>query len=194
VSNLAQSLPLSFADYLAYEQRGDIRHEYVAGYAYAMAGASEAHNRIAGNLYFHLRAAARGGSCGVFIADMKVRIDAHDVCYYPDVAVVCDPADSDAYIKRRPCLLVEVLSPSTQTIDLREKWLAYRVIPGLAYYLVVSADSRHVQVHRRGAGGDWEVALLGPDETLEIRCGGLVVNINLDLIYEDVAVPQQFPI
>jgi Uma2 family endonuclease len=189
MSNLAESLLWSFADYLAYEQRGDIRHEYVAGHIYAMAGASEAHNRIAGNLYFHLRAAARGGTCGVFIADMKVRVEAHDVCYYPDVAVVCDPSDTDAYVKRRPCLLAEVLSPSTQTTDLREKWLAYRVIPGLAYYLVVAADRRRVQVHRRGPDGDWGVALLGPDETLEVRCGDLVANINLDLIYEDVAVP-----
>lgn len=189
MSTLAQSLVLNFADYLAYEQRGDVRHEYVAGRIYAMAGGSEAHNRIALNVGFHLRAAARGGTCGVFIADMKVRVEAHDVCYYPDVAVVCDPSDTDAYVKRRPCLLAEVLSPSTQTTDLREKWLAYRVIPGLAYYLVVSADRRRVQVHHHSPGGDWEVALLGPDETLEIRCGGLVANINLDLIYEDVAVP-----
>ena len=189
MSTLARSLVLNFADYLGYEQRGDVRHEYVAGHLYAMAGGSETHNRIALNVGFHLRAVARGGTCGVFIADMKVRVDTQDVCYYPDVAVVCDPSDTDAYVKRHPCLLAEVLSPSTQTIDLREKWLAYRVIPGLAYYLVVSADRRRVQVHRRGPGGDWEVALLGPDETLEIRCGDLVANLNLDLIYEDVAVP-----
>jgi len=188
MSNLAQSPLFSFVDYLAYEERGDIRHEYVAGHIYAMAGGSEAHNRIALNVGLHLRTAARGGHCGVFIADMKVRGDTHDVCYYPDVAVVCDPTDTDAYVKRRPCLLAEVLSRSTQTTDLREKWLAYRVIPGLAYYLVVSADHRRVQVHRRGPGGDWEVALLGPDETLEIRCGGLAVDLSLDLIYEDVAL------
>jgi Uma2 family endonuclease len=188
MNNLAQSLPLSFADYLRYEDRGTTRHEYVAGHLYTMAGGSEAHNRIALNVGFHLRAAARGGSCGVFIADMKVRVDAYDVCYYPDVAVVCDPTDTDAYIKRRPCLLVEVLSLSTQTTDLREKWLAYRAIPGLAYYLVVAADRRRVQIHRRGTSGDWEVALLGANETLEIRCGGLAVDLTLDLIYEDLAL------
>jgi len=79
-------------EYLVGEQQSDIRHEYIAGQVFAMAGASETHNRLSLNLAFHLRAGARGTPCGVFIGDMKVRVAAHDAFYYPDVLQTCASA------------------------------------------------------------------------------------------------------
>lgn len=105
--------PPSVEDYLRGEQAGDICHEYVAGQVFAMAGVGETHNRIAGNLFFHLRAAAHGTPCGVFISDMKVRVAEHDAFYYPDVLLTCDPDDDESLYKTAPCLIAEVLSPST---------------------------------------------------------------------------------
>lgn len=74
----AQEHLIPVPEYLEGEQRSDIRHEYVAGQVYAMAGAGEKHNRISLNIAFHLRAAAHGKECGIFISDMKVRLEQND--------------------------------------------------------------------------------------------------------------------
>lgn len=177
---------LSVEDYIDGELNSDIRHEYIDGQVYAMAGASERHGRIAGNTFFHLRSAARGGSCGVFQSDMKVRIEAGNRFYYPDVLMYCDPADNEDYFKRRPCLIAEVLSESTEATDRREKWLAYRLLPSLQYYLLIASKERFVEYCRRSASGDWDLLLLSADERLEIHCEGLRASLSLDDIYEDV--------
>jgi Uma2 family endonuclease len=181
---------LGFEAYLAGELRSPVRHEYLAGQVYAMAGAGERHNRIALNLAFKLRRTARGGPCGVFIADMKVRVDAHDVCYYPDVMVICDPADDDEYVKRRPCLIAEVLSPTTEATDRPEKWLAYRDLPSLRYYLLVGSDRRQIELYARNALNEWETAELETGGTLEIQCGDYSSALSLEQTYEDVTLPR----
>ena len=119
---------LTAVDYLAGEQDSDIRHEYVDGEVYAMAVAVESHNLIAGNVFARLRNLVRGGPCRVFISDMKLQGAAWDAFYYPDVMVVCDPSDTQTHFKRSPSLVVEVLSPATESIDRREKMLAYRTL------------------------------------------------------------------
>ena len=177
---------ISIDEYLEGELRSDIRHEYLGGEVYAMAGAGEKHNRIAGNLFFHLRAASRGKACGVFINDMKLRIDASDAFYYPDVLVSCDPADTQPLFKSLPCLLVEVLSPSTEVIDRREKLLAYRKLPTLRHYLLVSQEQRAVQWHQRDADGQWLISDLQGSGTLALDCPGLALAVSLDDVYEDV--------
>ena len=180
------SLPLSVDEYLQGELTSELRHEYIDGQVYAMAGAGERHNRIAGNAFFHLRSAARGGPCGVFMADMKVHIEAQGIFYYPDILLTCDPRDDQELYKTRPCLIVEVLSASTERTDRREKWLVYRQIPSLRYYLLVSADSRRVEYRARNADGAWEAALLDAGGSLPIRCGDYRAELTLDDLYEDV--------
>ena len=90
---------ISADDYLHVEKVAKVKHEYLDGRIYAMAGASERHNRIAVNIAFQLRGAARGKSCGVFISDMKVRERGSNIFYYPDVMLVCDPEDDHPYYK-----------------------------------------------------------------------------------------------
>lgn len=187
--NLAAKLTyIPVDEYLAGEPKSAIRHEYIAGTVYAMAGAGEKHNRISLNIAFHLRAASRGKPCGVFINDMKLRIDESDSFYYPDVMVTCDPADTQSLFKKLPCLLVEVLSPSTETIDRREKLLAYRKLPTLHHYLLVSQDQRWVQWHVRNEQGQWEVFDVQDQHTLQLTCPGIEAQLSLDEIYEDVAM------
>ena len=181
-----ENFTLSPQEYLTGEQRSDIRHEYLAGQVFAMAGAGEKHNRIAGNLFFHLRAAARGKSCGVFISDMKLRVEQNDAYYYPDVMVTCEPADNESLYKHSPCLIVEVLSPSTEAIDRREKLIAYRSLPALRYYLLVSQETRLVECHTRDADKGWRITVSENEGSLEILCADLQVNFSLDDIYEDV--------
>ena len=178
-------------EYLEGERHSDIRHEFIDGQAYAMAEAGERHNRIAGNAFFRLRAQARGGSCGVFMSDMKLRIAESNCFYYPDVMLACDPEDDEEYFKQRPCLLIEVLSPSTAALDRREKWLAYKQIASLRYYLIVSADKRQVEIHFRDESGGWQARMLDDSETFTVRCPGFEAGLSMDGLYEDVRLADQ---
>jgi len=182
-----QKIPyLSERDYMAFELKADCRHEYVDGQIYAMAGANERHNRISGNIFFYLRAAARGGHCGVFSSDMKLRVNEGRIYYYPDVMLVCDPEDNDQNYKEQPCLIAEVLSQSTATIDRREKLLAYQKIPGLRYYLLVAGDRERVDYFVCDGNGDWQTAVLEEDEIITIDCENYRAVLRLADIYEDV--------
>jgi Uma2 family endonuclease len=172
----AQTLAIDVDAYLEGEQHSDIRHEYVAGQVFAMAGADEAHNRISGNLFFHLRAATRGTPCGVFISDMKVRVRSHEGFYYPDVLLTCDPSDSESLYKSAPCLIAEVLSPGTELIDRREKLIAYRSLPSLTDYLLIAKDRRRVERYQRSPDGHWTHQIV-EDGTLGFTCADLHLSI-----------------
>ncbi len=176
--------------YLHYEQAALTKHEYVDGQIYAMAGASENHNRLSMNLGFHLRSAARGGDCGVFINDMKLRIPHSRSYYYPDVMLLCQPSsEDDDYYKHQPCFIAEVLSKSTQSIDRREKLLNYQKIHSLHYYLMVDSTRRHVDYLQRNDSGDWQRATLEANETLIIQCKNYQASLTLASIYEDIKLP-----
>ena len=142
---------LSVEDYLEGERDGDIRYEYGAGEAYAMAGASDRHGLLAGSLYVLMHPQARKKHCQLFMADMKVRIDdkRDSYFYYPDLVLVCDPNDREsAYYRRRPCLIVEIASPGTFRIDRREKLFAYRTLPSLREYVLVHQDEHRIEIFR----------------------------------------------
>ena len=122
----------------------------------APAGATIA-NRIATNIVGLLWTAVGDRPCQVFQSDMKLCV-AEDVIYYPDVMIVCDPDDRDELVAARPCLVVEVLSPSTALIDLREKALAYRRLPSLEAYIVAYQDEWRVVRYWRDEHGAWRQA------------------------------------
>lgn len=175
---------LSEPEYLQGELTSEIRHEYVDGEVYAMAGAGEAHNLIAGNIFAGLRDFARGGPCRVFISDMKLHVQTWKAYYYPDIMVTCDPSDNHSHFKERPSLVVEVLSPGTESTDRREKMLAYRTIPALREYLLVATDKRQVELYRRDEHDEWQLAVVSQDEPLLLESAG--ASLTLDEIYEDV--------
>lgn len=174
---------LSVEDYIAGEDGAECRHEYIDGQVYAMTGASRAHGLILGNLHAMLHARARGGRCQLFINDMKVRlrICGQDIFYYPDLLLTCDPNDRETYYCTAPCLLIEVLSESTERIDRREKLLAYQSIPSLEAYWLVAQDKRCLEVYRRRDQWHPEIITSG---NLTLDC--LEGELSLDAIYEDV--------
>ncbi len=186
MSTLQKPRFLSVEEYLEAERLADVRHEYIDGQTYNMAGASKRHNRIAGNLFFQLRAAARGGPCDVFMSDMKLHIPRRGVFYYPDVMLTCDPADVEEFYSEHPCLVAEILSPTTESVDRREKLLAYRDLPGLRYYLMIASDEHKVEYWARNESGEWETSELGEDESLVVRCGDYRAELRLADLYEDV--------
>jgi len=160
---------LTIEDYLCLEQASAIKHEYVAGQLCALAGASKRHNRIAMNIATRLSAAAGDGPCQVYGSDMRLRIG-NDLVYYPDVQVVCDPADTDEMYTTSPCVVVEVLSPSTESIDLREKLIAYRRLESLQAYIIVFRDDVRVTRHYRDEDGQWSHAEVVGDGDVPFPC------------------------
>ena len=161
---------VSLQDYLSGEQQTEIRHEYINGTTHAMGGASATHNLIAGNVFAVLHAAARNSSCQVFMADMKVylKIAEEDVFYYPDLLLSCDPEDNEEYYRTRPCLIVEVLSPTTERIDRREKFMAYTSLPLLQEYVLIAQDRQAVMVFRRK--NSWKPELFQGGEQFSSDC------------------------
>jgi Uma2 family endonuclease len=176
----------SVAEYLALEERSDVRHEYVDGFIHALAGETERHNLLVLNIAFLLRAVARGRSCRVVTENVKLHIAAINKIYYPDVMVLCEPGDDHPSIKRRPCFIAEVLSPSTEATDRREKLEAYRMVPGLQTYALVDPHRRYVEVHQN-AGGIWRALATQGDGIVVIPC--LDASLSLDGLYEGLTPP-----
>ncbi len=183
----AEQLSISVADYLDGEQSSPVRHDYLDGEVRAMAGADEAHNLIAGNLYVLLRTATRGQPCTAFMADMKVRVESVNRFYYPDVLLTCEPSEPKALFKRAPCLLAEVLSTSTEAIDRGEKLLAYRTLDSLRWYLLLAQDRPRLELYRRTGNGGWQWEVHEQGE-ITLDCGGLPLRLALADLYEDVAL------
>jgi len=147
---------LSAEDYLCLEAESSIKHEYINGEAYAMAGATDTHVTIAGNLFALLRSHIRGSGCRVYIADMKVQIETRNSFYYPDVLVTCDPRDRELpTYKKPPKLIIEVLSDSTEAFDRGDKFADYRTLDSLEEYVLINTRHQRVECFRRGTDGQW---------------------------------------
>ncbi len=146
---------ISVEDYLAGELVSPIKHEYLGGYVYAMAGARLGHNTIGGNVFATLRTRLRGRRCRPFNSDSKVRIDLPKQVrfYYPDVSVTCSQVSPNDSFHDRPVVVFEVLSQGTRRIDQGEKKDAYLTIPSLVVYVLVEQSKPEVVVHRRTDAG-----------------------------------------
>jgi Uma2 family endonuclease len=164
---------ISADEYLDIEQRSPIRHEYRRGLVYAMAGGTDNHDRLALNLLSLINAHLGDSECRFHSGNVKVNYP-DQFYYYPDAFVTCDPRDrADRYIKRYPKLIVEVLSPSTQTFDSGEKFDDYRQLASLEEYGLLSQASQRVECRRRTSANTWE--------TIVYETGDQVVLTSIDL-------------
>jgi Uma2 family endonuclease len=174
---------LSVEEYLDFEAGASTRHEYIAGEIFAMAGVSAAHNLIVGNVYRAFANRLHGGPCRTFFSDFKVRlkINMDEIFYYPDVMVACGREGLEKYFLRNPKVIVEVLSPSTEGTDRREKFIHYRRIPTLEEYIVIGQDMPEVTIHRRST--KWTPTVLTALEAVaEIQ--SLELSLPLAEVYE----------
>jgi Uma2 family endonuclease len=167
---------ISIEDYLAGENDGEVR---------AMTGANRRHALITTALIMLLFPFARRHGCQLFANDMKVRVDLHGKTffYYPDLVLACDPDDREDYYVTRPCLIVEVLSETTERIDRREKLLSYITLPSVQEYLLVSQWQPLIECDRRAQ--DWL-----PEEYAagELRIDCLDASIAVESVYEDLGI------
>lgn len=145
---------ISIEEYLSGEEVSPTRHEFLDGEVYAMAGASQNHNRIAINLSNALSRHLESSTCEPYAEGMKVKTS-EDVFYYPDVLVTCEGNFKNPYYSEAPILIIEVTSPSTAQIDRREKLRAYQQMPSVLEYVLVDQDKIAVEIHRRQPDARW---------------------------------------
>ena len=183
---------LTWEQYEQAELKSEIRHEFANGRVFAMAGGTRNHNRIALNTATSLQQQLRGKKCEAFMADVKLRIDLHreHFGYYPDVMVVCDPADRSRLHVTRPAVVFEVLSKSTERIDRREKLLAYQAVESLQVYVLIEQTHPQATIYRRSSRWQSEV-VNGLDAVIDLP--EIDVQMPLSVIYERVDWQDEEP-
>lgn len=171
---------VSYEDFLEAEQRSDVKHEWLDGVVYAMAGGTVEHSRLAGNIHVALKNALAG--CEVFQADVMLFVRASKLSTYADVTVVCGAIDAQKVERDgrllgeallNPTVIVEVLS---EDYDRGEKFHHYMMIPSLQEYVLVSQEEPKIEVFRRPERGRWEHVIARAGETLVISGRALRVD------------------
>jgi Uma2 family endonuclease len=172
---------LTFEEYLEFELGSEIRHEFVDGTIHAMAGETQEHEEIVLNIAEVLRPVARTKACRLYTTTIKLRV-AGSRYRYPDVMVMCVPK-SESRIESEPCLVIEVLSNSTESVDMNDKLAEYTRLPSLQRYLMISQHRRLVTVYSRSISG-WEVQVLEQNGEIELPC--LQTKLSLQEIYANL--------
>lgn len=181
----------SFADYLAVEEMSSVKHEFLDGNIYAMAGGSPLHAALSMAVGVALSACAKGGRCRVFPSDLRIRVLATGLATYPDVSVVCGPPIADpesADTVTNPTAVVEVLSDSTMDYDLGEKLDHYRQIPSLKAVAYLWQKERRIEVRQRGADDTWSSAVARAGDVA--RIDALECALAVDEIYAAAEPPR----
>jgi Uma2 family endonuclease len=165
---------MSPQEYLEWEPMQQLRHEYIEGEVFAMTGGTKPHNRIAGNLYTALDSHLAQSSCEVYISDVKVQVTTANSYCYPDVVVTYDLRDRESNsIVQHPCLIVEVLSPSTEAYDRGGKFARYRQLETLQEYVLIDSEQIGVECFRRNEQGLWVLYPYATEDTITLTSVGL---------------------
>lgn len=173
-------------EYLEWEIQQPLRYEYFNGEVFAMAGGTLPHADIALNFASLLREPLRG-RCKVRNSDAKVGITDEGPFTYPDLSISCDERDRTArQFIRYPCVIIEVLSPSTEAYDRGGKFALYRRLSTLQEYVLVSSETKTVEIFRRDAVGEWRFIPYSEGDTIELMSLGITLSLNA--IYEDVVL------
>lgn len=183
------AVKMSLDDFVAWENAQHTRHEFWHGEVFAMVGARRVHGLIGLNLAAALKSHLKGSPCRAFVESMKVQA-ADDVLFYPDVFVTCDPQDlKTEMVFKRPVLVIEVLSDSTQAYDRGLKFAAYRQISSLQEYVLVDPDTRRLEVFRRNERGNFE--LVDQTGAAELVLDSVGLRLPMSEVFDGVESPLQ---
>jgi Uma2 family endonuclease len=174
---------MSVAEYLRTELESPVKREYVDGFVYALhgqAGASKPHSRICANITEALNPDARRMGCRLYQSDMKLRLNGSTTFFYPDLLVACGPDNPDDDFETEPCLLIEVLSPSTAANDRLGKFGVYTGLPSLQTYLMIEQAERRIYAYER-RGDEWVLTELRQAGEIALPCLGR--RLSLDEVY-----------
>lgn len=173
---------ISVSDYLEGELKSDIKHEYVDGQVYAMAGASEQHNTISANVLTEIKNELKQAEsqCKAYISDMKVKVNEF-IYYYPDIVVSCHDNSDDEYYRINPALIIEVLSPSTRKKDKTEKRMYYQNMPSVKEYVLIEQDRCEIEVSRKS--DNWRSLFYYPGDDINFESIGITLSVE-DIYYQ----------
>ena len=171
-------------EYFEWEEQQLEKHEYMDGEVYAMTGGTQNHSDIAGNFLTLLKSHLRGSGCKAFNSDLRIKIFESNKYVYPDLSVTCDRRDKTTpqYITH-PCLIVEVLSPSTAAYDRGDKFRMYRH-PSLIDYVLVDTNKIAIDLYRKDEAGNWYIINYEAGDSIELKSVNLTVPI--EQVYEDI--------
>jgi Uma2 family endonuclease len=168
-------------EYLRLEEYANVKHEYLDGQIYAMAGGTPEHGAMAVRIGAALLGQLRGRRCNVYSSDVRVRVEATGLDTYPDLSVVCGREERDVHDRNaltNPIVLVEILSPGTEEYDRGEKLDHYKRLPSLREVVLVAHDRPRIEVWRRPDAPDqWTLLEFGPGETAHLES----IDCDLDL-------------
>lgn len=177
-------------EYFSWEEKQLEKHELIDGRVYAMTGGTKNHSTIKLNIASLIKAHLRGGRCSVFNSDLKVNILHTSNYTYPDLSVTCDDRDREnpMYITY-PCLIVEVLSDSTEAYDRGKKFDKYRLNPNLVDYVLVSSAEISIDIYHKNDAGEWVILSYRAGDRVELKSIGLTVAI--EEFYEEIVFEPQ---
>jgi Uma2 family endonuclease len=171
----------TFSEYLALEALSQIKHEFVDGSVFAMAGGTPEHAAIASRLARVIGNAVFGKPCNVYSSDLRVRVPATGLTTYPDLTIICGGLESDpddANTATNPVLIVEVLSESTAHYDRGEKLAHYQQLPSLREVLLVAHDSRQLELWHRLAEGGWSLEVARDAAVLQLQSVSAAISVS----------------
>ncbi|RKZ97374.1 MAG: Uma2 family endonuclease [Gammaproteobacteria bacterium] len=179
MSTIKQAEKIGVTDYLNSELKSDLKHEYMDGQVYAMAGASEQHNTISANILTEIKNGLKQdeSQCKAYMSDMKVKVNEF-IFYYPDLVVSCHDDSENEYYRTSPVLIVEVLSASTRKKDRTEKRIYYQNMPSVKEYVLIEQERCETEVSRKSDNWRSLFYYLGDDINLE--------SIGITLSVEDI--------
>lgn len=185
---LSDSIFMSAEEYLIWEPTQEQRYEYWDGEIVVMSGSTRNHNRVSGNFFKILDDSLANSSCELYIVDVKVQVELGQKYFYPDVVVTCDERERNPQLIQYPCLIIEVLSPSTEAADRGKKFAAYRQILTLQEYVLVQVAQPGVEIFRRNEQGKWVLS----DYSLGDRL--LLESLNIEIVIADLYKQVQFEV
>lgn len=181
----------TYADYVAIEQTSSTKHEFLDGEIYAMAGGTEEHSALSAELVWQLRSALGERPCRVHTSDLRLYVESVGLATFPDVSVICGPLQQHDPSPRstalNPMILVEVTSDSSEAYDTGFKLDAYKKVPSLRDYIVVSHRERRLTVHHRDAQGEWQTTVAIRGGSVEIR--SLEAVLHVDEVFRGSSIP-----
>jgi Uma2 family endonuclease len=172
-------------EYFVWEEQQLERHEYIDGEVYAMSGGTINHSDIAMNFGTMLKNHLRGSGCKTLNSDARVNVVESNNYIYPDLSVTCDERDKTTpQFIRYPCLIVEVLSPSTEAYDRGNKFKLYRKNPSLRDYVLVDSSKMEIDLYRKDESGNWYIINYEVGDSIELKSINLACSI--EQVYEDI--------
>lgn len=185
MGHAAVNVPMTAASFLAWDSSQTVKHEFVGGEVFAMAGADDRHVTASLNLLVALHQHLQGKPCRPYSSDMKLYVEAASSYFYPDVMVTCSEADrARSTAKQDAMLVVEILSPSTAAYDRGEKFAAYRQLPALKEYVLIDLDTRRCDIFRRNPADLWVLHPVDAGQPLHFE--SVQLSVSSDRLFANV--------